>query len=74
MLCKQIQFFLGIIFSIKRFFKKTTIKKKKPKSRRGNRLVLPHASYGPDNTSHKNILFVTSRSSGEEFIPHCRSC
>ena len=73
MLCKQIQFFLGIIFSIKRFFKKQKLKKK-PKSRRGNRLVLPHASYGPDNTSHKNILFVTSRSSGEEFIPHCRSC
>ena len=28
MLCKQIQFFLGIIFSIKRFFEKTKIKKK----------------------------------------------
>ena len=41
----QSNFFLGIIFSIKRFFKKW------PKSRRGNCLVLPHASYGPGGES-----------------------
>ena len=40
MLYKQIQFFLGIIFSIKRFFKKTKIlKKAKIKTRQSPRLA-----------------------------------
>ena len=37
----QSNFFLGIIFLIKHFFME------RPKSRRVNCLVLPHASYGP---------------------------
>ena len=63
-------FFLGIIFSINRFLKKTL---KKLKSRDGNRLVLPHASYSPDNTKVIKIhLLVTSKSSGNELIPQKR--
>ena len=41
-------------------FKQTQLnfsqKKKKKKKKSQNRLVLPHASYGPNNTSHKNII------------------
>ena len=63
-------FFLGIIFSIKRLFTE------RAQSRRGNCLVLPHASYGPASyASHTSltlpeILKAGGWSNAQTFAKH----
>ena len=52
------QFDKEVSYSNKRFFKK----KKRPKSRRGNCLVLPHASNGPDQVGQPILIKLTRQS------------